>query len=221
MKHWRKPLITGAVLSVPLLLAACSGESAAPGESPAASAVDTPAPTVSGSLGTPAVSVSPSPSAGTRPAVRSIEVMTSEGYQKKEAKLQQGPGYSFYMFDGFTYDAAKRRLSLAAAPDYYAVIEMLSADFSVDALRKQGQEELGKFGETREYTGELVEHPLRFTELYLQVSAMEGVWDYMVWKSENGNPFLFRLHNPEREGAARFAQPVQVMLSTVEAGGKP
>jgi hypothetical protein len=221
MKHWRKPLITGAVLSVPLLLAACSGESAAPGESPAASAVDTPAPTVSGSLGTPAVSVSPSPTAGARPDARSIEVMTPEGYQKKEAKLQQGSGYSFYMFDGFSFDPANGRLSLSGAPEHYAVIELLPADFSVEALRKQGQGELGKFGETREYTGELVEHPLRFTELYLQVSAMEGVWDYMVWKSENGNPFLFRLHNPEREGAARFAQPVQVMLSTVEAGGKP
>ncbi|MNF18993.1 hypothetical protein D3C80_2234310 [compost metagenome] len=50
---------------------------------------------------------------------------------------------------------------------------------------------------------------------------MEGVWDYMVWKSENGNPFLFRLHNPKGEASAQFAQPVQVMLSTVEAGGKP
>ncbi|MNC83935.1 hypothetical protein D3C75_1381810 [compost metagenome] len=47
---------------------------------------------------------------------------------------------------------------------------------------------------------------------------MEGVWDYMVWKSENGAPFLFRLHNPKGEAAAQFAQPAQVMLSTVEAG---
>jgi hypothetical protein len=201
MKHWRTSFMQGAALSISLLLAACSGESAAPGESP-----------------TPAVSMSPSPTAGARPAARSIEVMTSEGYQKKEAKLQQGPEYSFYMFGGFTYDAAKGRLSLAAAPDYYAVIEPLPAGFSVDALRKQGQEELAKLGETREYTGELVEHPLRFTELYLQVSAMEGVWDYMVWKSENGAPFLFRLHNPKGEAASQFAQPAQVMLSTVEAG---
>ncbi len=221
MKHWRKPLITGAVLSVSLLLAACSGKSAAPGESSAESAGHTSTPTVSGGLSTPGASMSPSPSAGTRPTVRSIEVMTSEGYQQKEAKLQQGPGYSFYMFDGFIFDPAKGRLSLAAAPEYYAGIEMLPADFSVDTLRKQGQEELAKLGETREYTGELVEHPLRFTELYLQVSAMEGVWDYMVWKSENGNPFLFRLHNPKGEAAAQFAQPAQVMLSTVEAGGKP
>lgn len=221
MKHWRTPLITGAVLSVSLLLAACSGKSAAPAESPAASAGNTYTPTVSGGLSTPAASMSPSPSAGTRPAVRSIEVMTPEGYQQKEAKLQQGSGYSFYMFDGFSFNPANGRLSLAGAPEHYAVIEPLPADFSVEALRKQGQEELAKLGEIREYTGELVEHPLRFTELYLQVSALEGVWDYMVWKSENGNPFLFRLHNPEREGAARFAQPAQVMLSTVEAGATP
>lgn len=144
--------------------------------------------------------------------------MTPEGYQKKEAKLQQGTGYSFYMFDGFSFDPAKGRLSLAAAPEYYAVIERLPAGFSVDTLRKQGQEELAKFGETREYTGELVEHPLRFTELYLQVSAMKGVWDYMVWKSEAGKPFLFRLYNPEGEASPQFAQPGHVMLSTVEAG---
>lgn len=46
MKHWRTPLLKGLVLSISLLLVACSGESAAPGESP-----------------TPTVSLPPSPNA--------------------------------------------------------------------------------------------------------------------------------------------------------------
>jgi hypothetical protein len=78
-------------------------------------------------------------------------------------------------------------------------------------------ERLATFGEIEEYTGELVEHPLGYAELYLQASAAEGIRDFILWKSETGNAFLFRLHNPKGEAAPQFAQPVQVMLSTVEA----
>lgn len=38
----------------------------------------------------------------------------------------------------------------------------------------------------------------------------------MVWKSEEGDAFLFRLHNPKGEEASDFASPVLVSLSTVQ-----
>ncbi|MNP80979.1 hypothetical protein D3C76_1792220 [compost metagenome] len=72
------------------------------------------------------------------------------------------------------------------------------------------------FGEVSDYSGELVEHPLGYAEIYLQVSSGEGIRDYMVWKSESGDAFLFRLRNLKGEEASDFAGPVLVSLSTVQ-----
>ncbi|WP_259445243.1 MULTISPECIES: hypothetical protein [Paenibacillus] len=38
-----------------------------------------------------------------------------------------------------------------------------------------------------------------------------------MWKSETGDAFLFRLHNPKGEEASDFAGPVLVSLSTVQS----
>ncbi|GIO84941.1 hypothetical protein J25TS5_18730 [Paenibacillus faecis] len=73
-----------------------------------------------------------------------------------------------------------------------------------------------KFGEVSDFSGELVEHPLGSAELYLQTSGEDGVHDYIVWKSEAGDVFLFRLRNPKGEEVSDFAGPVLVSLSTVQ-----
>lgn len=121
------------------------------------------------------------------------------------------------MFDGFAFDAEKGRLSLEKNADYYADIEPLPEGYNLEELRAAGEKELGAHGEVADYSGELVEHPLGFAALYLQTSGEDGVWDYMVWESETGDAFLFRLHNPKGEEASDFASPVLVSLSTVRS----
>ncbi|GIO52647.1 hypothetical protein [Paenibacillus cineris] len=78
-----------------------------------------------------------------------------------------------------------------------------------------GKKELASFGEVSDHSGELVEHPLGFAELYLQTSGAEGIHDDIVWKSEPGDAFLFRLRNPKGEETSDFAGQVLVSLSTV------
>ncbi|MCH1624416.1 hypothetical protein [Fredinandcohnia quinoae] len=151
----------------------------------------------------------------TRPAVESFELLTSEGNQKLEATLHQGEGFSLYVFDKFTFDATTGHLSLSGNPGYYVDIEPLPSDYDLTKLEVAGMEELSQIGDVSNFSGELVEHPLGFADLYLQASGKEGISDYIVWTSESGDAFLFRLHNPKGAEASDFAGPILISLSTV------
>ncbi|MCM3748864.1 hypothetical protein M3223_16035 [Paenibacillus pasadenensis] len=170
----------------------------------------------------PSVSVSPAPTSepepsgeAERPKTRSFELMTNEVSQKMEAVLLQGNGFSLYVFEKFSFDAASGRLSLTSHPEYKVDIEPLPAGYDLAQLEATGKKELSKAGKVSDYSGELVEHPLRFAKLYLQASGENGITDFMVWTSEAGDAFLFRLHNPKGEEASEFAGPVLVSLSTI------
>ncbi|OZB96806.1 hypothetical protein [Paenibacillus sp. XY044] len=152
----------------------------------------------------------------TRPPSEIFDLMTGEGNQSYTATLQQGEGFSLYVFEKFTFDEAKGRLFLSSHPEYDVDIEMLPANYDLTQLAAAGKKELDQFGEVSDYSGELVEHPLGSAKLYLQVSSGEGIHDYIVWESETGDAFLFRLRNPKGEEASDFAGPVLVSLSTVQ-----
>lgn len=152
----------------------------------------------------------------TRPAVESFELLTSKGNQTLEATLHQGEGFSLYVFEKFTFDAAEGRLSLSGNPGYYVDIEPLPSEYDLAKLEVAGKEELRQIGEVSNFSGELLEHPLGLADLYLQASGKEGISDYIGWTSESGDAFLFRLHNPKGAEASDFAGPIQISLSTVQ-----
>ncbi|WP_235439612.1 hypothetical protein [Paenibacillus sp. DMB20] len=191
-----------------LSLTACSGAtepSASPENStPANEAVTTPA---TENMEAPEV---------TRPQIENFDLMTGEGNQSRTATLHQGEGFSLYVFEKFAFDAVEGRLYLSSNPEYNVEIESLPANYDLTQLETAGKEDLKGFGEVSDFSGELVEHPLGSAEIYLQASSAEGINDYIVWQSETGDAFLFRLHNPKGEEAADFAGPVLVSLSTVQ-----
>ncbi|GIP50628.1 hypothetical protein J53TS2_42190 [Paenibacillus sp. J53TS2] len=152
----------------------------------------------------------------TRPEVESFELLTGEGNQTLEAKLHQGEGFSLYVFDNFAFDADEGRLYLNSNSKYEVKIKPLSANYDLEQLQVEGRKELEALGKVSDFSGELVEHPLGSAEIYLQASGADGISDYIVWKSETGDGFLFRLHNPKGEEASNFAGPVLVSLSTVQ-----
>lgn len=152
----------------------------------------------------------------TRPEAANFDLLTGEGNQTLTANLQQGEGFSLYVFDKFAFDAAEGRLYLSSHPEYEVIIEPLPANSDLEQLKVKGQEELGTLGKVSDHSGELVEHPLGSAEIYLQASGVDGISDYIVWKSATGDAFLFRLRNPKGEEAADFAGPVLVSLSTVQ-----
>lgn len=153
----------------------------------------------------------------TRPEVETFELLTGEGNQTLTANLHQGEGFSLYVFEHFGFDVAEGRLYLNSNPEYHVQIEKLSADQDLSQLIPQARDELAAFGEVSDYSGELIEHPLGFAEIYLQASSEKGIQDYIVWKSATGEAFRFLLHNPKGEEAPEFAAPVMVSLATVQS----
>ncbi|MCK8486736.1 hypothetical protein M0651_06055 [Paenibacillus sp. MBLB2552] len=214
-KHnvWMKFALFGIVLS----LTACSGRATEPSansnHSPPVKE-EAPAPAPENNKQNDNVNEEPNV---TRPEVESFELLTGEGNQTLEAKLHQGEGFSFYVFDKFAFDDAEGRLYLNSNPKYEVKIEALPANYDLEQLQTKGRTELEAFGEVKDFSGELIEHPLGFAEVYLQASGSEGISDYIVWKSAAGDGFLFRLQNPKGEEAAEFAGPVWVSLSTVQS----
>lgn len=152
----------------------------------------------------------------TRPTLANFELLTSEGNQSMEATLHQGEGFSLYVFEKFTFNSTTGRLSLSDNPGYYVDIKPLPSDSDLAQLEVAGREALSQIGDVFNYSGKLVEHPLGFADLYLQTSGEEGIDDYIVWKTELGDAFLFRLHNPKGEEASDFAGQVFISLSTVQ-----
>lgn len=192
-----------------LLLTACSGAA----EPPASPEISTPA----NEEVTAPETENEQASEGTRPQNETFDLMTGEGNQSHTTTLHQGEGFSLYGFEKFDFDAAQGRLFLSSNPEYYVDIEPLPANYDLTQLKSAGKKELEEFGKVSDFSGELVEHPLGSAELYLQTSSDEGINDYIVWQSETGDAFLFRLHNPKGEEASDFAGPVLVSLSTVQS----
>jgi hypothetical protein len=206
------------VFAMVLSLAACSGGTAEPSANsepspPVKEEVSSSAPENGNGKNENEIGNDPE---STRPAVANFDLMTGEGNQTLKAKLLKGEGFSLYVFDKFAFDAAEGRLHLSNHPEYEVTIEPLPSKYDLDQLKAKGQEELGSSGKVSDYSGELVEHPLGFAEIYLQASGADGISDYIVWKSTTGDAFLFRLRNPKGEEAADFAGPVLISLSTVQ-----
>ncbi|OMF95822.1 hypothetical protein [Paenibacillus sp. FSL R7-0273] len=207
------------------ILGACSNNetaneaeptASAPAATPVSEATASPEPTVSPAATAAPASASPeasAPASSERPQTQSFGEQEG-GVPGQDGTLEQGDGYSLYIFDGYTFDAQTGRLSLTADSSYYAEIEPLPAGYDLAALKQQGQTELAG---AKDYSGELFEHPLRFAELYLQVSNEKGTEDYMVWKNEAGDAYLLRIHTPEGDSADQFSPWTTVSLSTIEA----
>lgn len=167
-------------------------------------------------MGTDAESTSSA--SATRPEKETFELMTEGTLEKRTAKLQQGDGYSMYVFDAYTLDKQKSRLQLTAFPQYHVEITKLDSKANIDELRKQGKEALKKYGSAKEYSGDqLYEDPMVGAKLYLQVSSDKGTYDYVVWEAKDGSQYTFLMIMPQGEASETFRLPAVTSLSTIAA----
>ena len=65
--------------------------------------------------------------------------MTGEGNQSLTATLHQGEGFSLYVFEKFSFDAAEGRLFLSGNPEYEVTIEALPANYDLTQLETAGK----------------------------------------------------------------------------------
>ncbi len=158
------------------------------------------------------------PAMGERPATETFELMEEGTLVKRTAKLQQGNGYSMYVFDAFTLNKEKNRLQLTAFPEYYVDIQKLDKKTSIDELRKQGMTALKPYGQPKEYSGDqLYESPMAPAKLYLQISSDKGTYDYIVWEDKTGSQYTFFSHKPQGEASETVTLPTMTSLATIEA----
>ncbi|MFD1884480.1 hypothetical protein [Paenibacillus wenxiniae] len=156
----------------------------------------------------------------TRPATQTFELMDKGKLVKHTTKLQQGNGYSLYVFDGYTLDKQKNRLQLTSFPEYYVDIQKLDTKTSIDELRKQGMAALKRYGTPKEYSGDqLYESPMAPAKLYLQISSEKGTYDYIVWEDQKGSQYTFLIHNPQATPSDLSTVPTTTSLATIEADG--
>lgn len=224
-----KQLITAAatIILSASILGACSNNEVANETEPTATsaatmpvveATATPVPSATPSATEAPASAAPDPTdpqTSERPETREFGEQEG-GVSGQTATLEQGDGYSLYITGDFTLNAQTNRLSLTEDPTYYAEIESLASEYDLTALKQQGETELSATDSAKDYSGELVEHPLGFAELYLQATGDKGVVDYMVWKNQAGEAFLFRIHNPKGALSNKFSPWVMVSLATLE-----
>ncbi|MNJ59120.1 hypothetical protein D3C77_547870 [compost metagenome] len=150
-RNWKRILIPALMLTL-ILTTACSKNEA------------TTAPKETNTV--PETKAEGNTSNNERSPTQDFELLTGEGLQTLTGTLEQGDGYSFYRFEGYSMDSASGRLTLEANPAYYALIKPLPSDYNLDQLRTEAENALANSGKVSEYSGELVEHPLRKAELY-------------------------------------------------------
>ncbi|WP_051506799.1 hypothetical protein [Saccharibacillus sacchari] len=164
-----------------------------------------------------AAASSASASKSVRPATQSFSLMVQGKNVKRTAHLKQGNGYSLYVANGYTFSKAKNKIYLTQYPSYNAQIEKLPANFNLQKVSKQGRAELKKYGTVSSYSGDqLFESPMASAKLLIQASDSKGnLWNYIIWTSEKGDSYLFRVHAPTSEFAGTFIEIISNSLTSI------
>ncbi|XEC97228.1 hypothetical protein AB6A23_12125 [Paenibacillus tarimensis] len=144
------------------------------------------------------------------PATKQLELQLESNPETKTAKLAEGNGYSIYVIDIFTFDAAANKLFMNVDKDFYASINKLPSDYNADQLRKEAEDELAELGEVAEETDPLMQD----TEFFLAATKDDLTRKILV-KEIDGTGYLFTLNVPHREPIEGFGSHALVMLNTI------
>jgi hypothetical protein len=148
------------------------------------------------------------------PETRTMKLTLEGMAEEKTATLADGEGYSLYVFDIFTFDAASNRLSMKVDPDYYAEIEKLPSDFNLDLLEQEGRKELSATGKVTALSKE--ERDLRMSDLRLYLTATGlGLTRQTIVKEIDGQGYMIKLNIPQREASEGFGPHVYASLDSI------
>ncbi|QUL56683.1 hypothetical protein KDC22_09465 [Paenibacillus tritici] len=156
----------------------------------------------------------PPSQAGVLPDTRTFKLTLEGMEEEKTAALAAGDGFSLYVFDIFTFDAASGRLAMKVDPGYYAEITKLPPDYNLDRLEQESRAELASTGKVTAL-GEK-ERDRRMSDVRLYLTAMEsGLTRQVVVKETEGQGYLIRLNIPQREASEGFGPHVYATLDSL------
>lgn len=149
------------------------------------------------------------------PPEKQLEVTLEGNHEQRPAKLVAGDGYAFYMFEQFSFDKIKNRLSMKVDPRYQVRIEKLQPDFNLDHLAQEGQKELEKHGKVTRLKGDEMTETMRDARLFLISRDAQGMHEYIV-KEINGNGYAFHVDIPQGEASEGFTPLAFASLNTLQ-----
>lgn len=154
------------------------------------------------------------PQTGALPATQTFK-LTLEGMQEeKTAALAAGEGYSLYVFDIFSFDAASGMLAMKVDPGYYAAISKLPSSYNLDELDQEGRSELAAVGKVTALSQD--ERDRRMSGVRLYLTAMgTGLTRQVVVKEIDGHGYLIKLNIPQREASEGFGPHVYASLDSL------
>ncbi|MBB3112572.1 hypothetical protein FHS18_004673 [Paenibacillus phyllosphaerae] len=151
---------------------------------------------------------------GSRPATQDFEMELEGMKETRTAKLAEGNGYSLYVFDMFTFDAAANKLYMTAFPDYSVEIVPLAPDYTLEDVHKEAVETLASTGEVHELKGEEITANMRDAKLFLLAST-EKVTKEVIVKEIDGAAYQFNVNIPVGEANDGFGTHAFLSLNSI------
>ncbi len=134
--------------------------------------------------------------------------------EQREASLVSGDGYSFYMFDFFSFDRATNKLSMNIDANFYVEITKFSSDYDLVSLRNQAEEELSQHGEVTELIGEEINIMIRDADLFL-LSSAHGITKQIMIKEVDGIGYKFTMNMPHTEPMEGFGPHALTSIQSI------
>lgn len=148
------------------------------------------------------------------PATKDLTLQLEGNEEVRTAKLATGNGFALYVFDTFRFDGERGVLAMNVDPNYYASIEKLPANYSLEDIRKAARDELSKVGQVREVASSETDPSLGSTELYL-TSSNDKLVQSVIVKAVDGTGYMIKLNKPVGEPMEGFGPHVHASLGTL------
>ena len=153
-----------------------------------------------------------------RPATQEL-TLTLEGMsEQKEARIiSAADGYSFYVFDIFTFNPETGLLTMDVDPNYAVRIEKLPADIQLQEQEEKGTRALAEYGEVEVVSEEKRPEAMKDARLFLTAKEEKsGTSHQYIVKELDGNDFVFIFTIPVGEPSEGFVPHVYASLNTIE-----
>ncbi|GGA41344.1 hypothetical protein [Paenibacillus physcomitrellae] len=143
---------------------------------------------------------------GALPETKNLSVTLEGSQEERPAKLFKTEDYGIYVPDGFSFDKENQKLSLTADPDYFATITKLPADYNLEYLKFEADQEMSDVGRVKEVPKEDIPESMKDAELVMAGNGSVRNKQYIV-KVFDGQGYVFRLEIPVGEPSEGF-QPL-------------
>jgi len=148
------------------------------------------------------------------PQTKKMKLILEGNPEERTAQLARGEGYALYVFDIFTFDPARNRISLTVYPEYYAEIEQLPSDYNLDNLLLEGQKELSSTGTVKVLQEADRSRYMSDVSLFLTVMDTKKTRQYIV-KEIGGQGYIFKLNIPIGEASEGFPPHIYASLDSI------